>query len=320
MLLQKMLGVKEDAYLIEGSFEGIEANLKTREYLDQLGMLPEGAVETAVSIRDEARAAIGIAFKNKHPEGDFWLVIPYPAAGAAKQQTERRVSAILGGGIVASAKKKKVDPHTFKAALREYLARSLAEGALCDCDKGREPKSFAFHEDRNARIGALLKKLAKEHGFTPATMDALEICCGNGMSTAAITPLFNGVLSIDNDKCAVCNGLYHGILAPEGVMVVDAADLGKYVDRKYGAILGFMLGTIYEFNKDAWRRIFDESARMLDEDGFLLLTVNTRAEMDFLAEAFATIGIRGEVIDNRDKKDVYDGWAFFAIKKGGRFD
>ncbi len=320
MLLQKMLGVKEDAYLLEGSFEGIEANLKTREYLDRLGTLPEGSVETAISIQDKDRTAIGTAFKNKHPEGNFWLVIPHPATGTARQQTERRISAILGSGIVASAKKKNVDLRTFKAALREYLAMSLAEGALCDCEKAREPKSFAFHDDRNERIGALLKKLAKEHGFALDTMDALEICCGNGMSTAALKPLFRGVLSIDNDKCAVCNGLYHGILAPEGVMVVDAADLGRYVDRKYGAILGFMLGTIYEFNKDAWRRIFDESARMLDDDGFLLLTVNTRAEMDFLAEAYASIGVHGDVIDNRDKKDVYDGWAFFAIKKGGRFD
>jgi len=41
MLLQKMLGLKEDAYLIEGSFEGLEMNLRTLDYLDRLNMLPE---------------------------------------------------------------------------------------------------------------------------------------------------------------------------------------------------------------------------------------------------------------------------------------
>lgn len=317
MLLQEMLGLKEDVYLIEGSFEGLEVNLRTLDYLDKLGMLPEGSVESALVMADKNGDSPGVAFKNKHPDGDFWFVIPYPRAKASRRQTEKLANAVLYG--VASVKKKKVDGGAIKAALREYLAVSLAEGALCECDKEREPKSFAYNEERNKRVGILLKTLAKEHGFSLKKMNALEICCGNGMSTAAVKPLFHSVLSIDNDRCAVCNGVYHGILEPAEVMVVDAMELTKYIDQKYDALLGFMLGTIYEFNKNIWRMIFEESLKTLGDDGFLLLTVNKKEEIDFLAESFKSMGVEGEVIDNRNKQDIYDGWAFFALKKNGRF-
>jgi len=319
MLLQEMLGLKEDAHLLEGGVEGLEVNLRTLDYLDKLGALPEGSVESALLVADRAGNGLGAAFKNKHPEGDFWFVIPYPHSVAPRRQTEKLVNAVLDGGVVASVKKKKVEAGAFKKALREQLAVSLAEEALCDCNKGREPKSFAFNDDRNRRIGALLKRLAKEHGFALKKMDALEICCGNGMSTVPVKPLFRSVLSIDNDKCAVCNGVYHGTLAPADVMVIDAMALSRYVDDKYDAILGFMLGTIYEFNKNVWRTILEEAVKALGDGGFLLLTVNTKEEADFLASALRSMGVEGMVIDSRNGRDVYDGWTLFALKKNGRF-
>jgi SAM-dependent methyltransferase len=319
MLLQRTLGLKEDAYLVEGSFEGLEMCLKTLDYLNSLSMLPAGSIDAAVAISDKSGAPLGVSFKNKFEGGDFWFVIPYPIAKASRQQAEKLVSAVIKGGIVASVKKKKVDAGIFKKAIREYLAVSLAEEALCECDKDREPRSFVFNEGRNERLGALLEKLAKENGFDLKQMDALEICCGNGMSTAAIKPLFKGLLCVDNDKCAICNGVYHGTLDPENVMVVDAMGLTKYVDEKYDAVVGLMLGTIYEFNKNIWRMIFEEAVRTLKDDGFLLLTVNNKEEMDFLASAFKEMGIKGSVIDNRNRNDIYDGWAFFAVKSKGRY-
>ncbi len=319
MLLQETLGLKEEAYLVEGSFEGLEVNLRSLGYLDKLGAMPEGSVESALAIMDKSGDGIGIAFKNKHPGGDFWLVIPYPGVKAARRQTEKLAGAVLERGIAASIKKKKVEAGAFKEALREYLAVSLAGGALCECDRAREPVSFACNMDRHRRIEAFLKKLSGEHGLSLKKMDALEICCGNGMSTAAVKPLFRNVLSIDNDRCAVCNGVYHGTLNPADVMVIDALQLTRYIDGKYGALLGFMLGAIYEFNKGVWRMIFSESIKALGDDGFLLFTVNKKEEMDFLAAALRSMGVEGVVIDNQSERDVYDGWAFFALKKKGRF-
>jgi SAM-dependent methyltransferase len=315
MLLQATLGLKEDIYLIESSFEGLEMNLRTLDYLDKLCLLPEGSIAAAIVVRDTGGITIGASFKNKHPEGDFWFLIPYPAAKAARAQTEKLIDTIVNGEIVSSVKKKKVDAGVFQSAIREYLSASMAEGALCECGHEREPRSFAFNAVRNKQISSLLKKLAKEHGLQYKEMEALEICCGNGMSTAAIKLLFQRVLSIDNDRCAVCDGLYHGTLEPSEVMVVDAMGLSKYTCEKFDAVLGFMLGTIYEFNKGIWRSIFQETLKALKDGGFLLMTVREKEEVDFLAEAFRSMGVDGSVIDNRNARNIYDGWAFFAIKK-----
>jgi len=315
MLLRATLGLKEDIYLIESSFEGLERNLRTLDYLDKLSLLTEGSIAAAIVVKDKNGVTIGASFKNKHPEGDFWFLIPYPAAKAARGQTEKLVDSIINGDIVSSVKKKKVDAGVFRSALREYMAVSLAEGALCECGHTREPRSFAFNDARNKQINSLLKKLAKEHNLHYKEMEALEICCGNGMSTVAIKPLFHSILSIDNDRCAVCDGLYHGTLEPKDVMVVDALELTKYTGEKFDAVLGFMLGTIYEFNKGMWRSIFQETLKALKDGGFLLLTVREKEEIDFLAEAFRSMGVEGSVIDNRNARNIYDAWAFFAIRK-----
>ncbi len=318
MLLQQALGVKEDTFLIENNFEGLEMDVRSLDYLDQLAKLPKEAVKAAIAVSDKSGGPLAIAFKNTHPEGDFWFVIPYPRAPATRQQTENRANKILSSGVVVSLKKKKTDPKKFDAAIRECLSISLAGGALCDCTTEKEPLSFAFNDSRNKRIRSLMEKLASKHGHDLKTIDALEICCGNGMSTAAIRPLFKSVLAMDNDRCAVCNGLYYEILEPADTMVADAMQLSKYLHVKYGAVVGFMLGTIYEFNKELWRTIFAESIKALNDGGFLLLTVNKKEEIDFLAASFKSMGIEGIVIDNRDEESIYDGWVFYAMRKASK--
>jgi hypothetical protein len=315
MLLQQALGVKEDAFLIENSFESLEVDARSIDYLGQLTKLPKEAVKAAIAISDKNGEPLAISFRNTHPEGDFWLVIPYPRTPASRQQTEKMANKVLSSGVVASLKKKKMDSKKLDAAIRECLSISLAGGALCDCVIEKEPLSFAVNDSRNVRIRKLMKQLASENGYDLKKIDALEICCGNGMSTAAISPLFKSVLAMDNDRCAVCNGLFYEILDPADTMVADAMQLSKYLHVKYGAVVGFMLGTIYEFNKELWRTIFAESIKVLDEGGFLLLTVNKKEEIDFLAEAFKAMGVEGIVIDNRDEESIYDGWVFYARRQ-----
>jgi hypothetical protein len=77
MLLNELMKVDGDVFLIEGSFEGIELNLKSLDYMDKLRSLPEGSVPAAVKISDRKGDGLGAAFQNRHPEGDFWFVIPY---------------------------------------------------------------------------------------------------------------------------------------------------------------------------------------------------------------------------------------------------
>jgi SAM-dependent methyltransferase len=179
-----------------------------------------------------------------------------------------------------------------------------------------EPLSFAVNGERDLRIKALLAKVSKKHGLVLSKIDALELCCGNGMSTVPLRESFRTVLSVDFDKCAVCNGLYHGTLEPGRTMVADATKLSAYGMPGFDAVVGFMLGTIYEFNKPVWRSIAREASRALNADGLLLLTVNGKGEMDFLEECFTSMGIHGEVIDNRQNDSIYDSWALVAINNG----
>ena len=92
-------------------------------------------------------------------------------------------------------------------------------------------------------------------------------------------------------------------------MVADATRLSHYGLPKYDAVVGFMLGTIYEFNKPVWRSIAKEALEMLNDGGLLLLTVNGKEEMDFLEECFTSPCPELEVIDNRQKDSIYDSWA-----------
>ena len=138
------------------------------------------------------------------------------------------------------------------------------------------------------------------------------------MSTRPLNGIFKSVTSVDNDKCAVCNGLYHGTLQPESTMVIDAMRLTQYIPGHFGCVVGFMLGTIYEFNKPLWRKILEEALNVINGGGLLLFTVNQKEEMDFLRECFASMGIEGEVIDNRQKDSIYDSWAFVAVKNADR--
>ena len=109
MLLNELMKVDGDVFLIEGSFEGIELNLKSLDYLGKLRSLPKGSVPAAVKICDRKGDVLGAAFQNRHPEGDFWFVIPYPHALTACRQTELMVNDILGSDVVASLKSRKID-------------------------------------------------------------------------------------------------------------------------------------------------------------------------------------------------------------------
>jgi hypothetical protein len=318
MLLNELLKVDGDVFLIEGSFEGLELNLRSLDYMDKLRSLPDGAVPAAVKINDRKGDVLGAAFQNRHQEGDFWFLVPYPQAPPARRQTELMVNDIMGSEVVASSKSRKVDGSRFREALREYLSVSLVERALCDCTKDPEPMSFAMNDERDRSIKKLIALVAKKYSLDMKKIDALEICCGNGMSTRPLRGIFHSVLSVDNDKCAVCNGLYHGTLQPESTMVIDAMRLTQYGLGRFDCTAGFMLGTIYEFNKPVWRKIFEEALGATNGGGLLLFTVNQKEEMDFVQECYASMGIDGEVIDNRQKGSIYDSWAFVTVKNADR--
>ena len=161
----------------------------------------------------------------------------------------------------------------------------------------------------------IFKDLSVDRPFLSNIMSVLEICCGNGMSTLALHE--NGIepLCVDINAEDVCIGLSHGVLKPERTIVADASVLSRLIDgEQFDTVIGFMIGTVYEFNKNLWFSIADEAVKMLKPCGCLLLTLREKHEADWIAEYLKTKGIDGKVIDNRDDETNYDSWIYAARK------
>ncbi|MDL5501788.1 MAG: class I SAM-dependent methyltransferase, partial [Candidatus Methanoperedens sp.] len=85
--------------------------------------------------------------------------------------------------------------------------------------------------------------------------------------------------------------------------------------NSFDTIVGFMLGTIYPFNKSVWEKMMTESVSVLKPAGMILLTVNKKEEIEILKNALEINGISGELIDNTDSKGIYDQWVYVGTKK-----
>jgi len=168
---------------------------------------------------------------------------------------------------------------------------------------------MVYIESRNARLKGILDKYRLEGSI-------LEICCGNGMSTLPLHNMGYDPLSIDYDKCQICQGLEHSVLDPKRTIVIDATRLSEFFNiNSFDTIVGFMLGTIYPFNKSIWEKMMVESVSILKPKGMILLTVNKKEEIEILKNALEINGIRGQLIDNTDSKGIYDQWVYVGTKE-----
>ena len=79
-------------------------------------------------------------------------------------------------------------------------------------------------------------------------------------------------------------------------------------------MMGFMLGLVYEFNKDLWTGIMREAVSVASEGALLLFTVSSKPEIEILAAALRRAGVKGEIIDNTDSEGTYDQWLFIGRK------
>ena len=156
--------------------------------------------------------------------------------------------------------------------------------------------------------------LIRKKGFSPEGR-LLEVCCGNGMSTLALYRLGFDPLAVEINKCMVCQGLEQGVLNPQRVLVMDATTISRYFDPgSFDTVMGFMLGLVYEFNKELWTGIMREAVSVASEGALLLFTVSSRPEIEILAGALRGAGVKGEIIDNTDSEGTYDQWLFVGRK------
>ena len=170
-----------------------------------------------------------------------------------------------------------------------------------------------FSENRVLRVAEIFDLLQKK-GFYPEGR-LLEVCSGNGMSTLALYRLGLDPLAVEINKCVVCQGLEQGVLNPQRVLVMDATAISRYFEPgSFDAVMGFMLGLVYEFNKELWIGIMREAVSVASEGALLLFTVSSKPEIEILAEALRRAGVKGEIMDNTDSEGTYDQWLFIGRK------
>ncbi|WNY24966.1 class I SAM-dependent methyltransferase [Methanolapillus millepedarum] len=144
----------------------------------------------------------------------------------------------------------------------------------------------------------------------------LEICCGNGMSTLALHAENISPFCLDINTEDICTGLAHGVLVPSKTMIMDATRLSEAFEQdSLDLVIGFMIGTIYEFNKQMWFSMAGEAAAVLKQNGFLFLTLRTEPEAGMVFDYLKSIGIDGKIIDNRDDETGYDQWIYVGQKQ-----
>ena len=264
-------------------------------------------------IRVETDAGLpGLAI-SMHSEGqDFWLVF----ADIIHRDPDFADRATMLCKQSNNVRIVKTTSSLFMDAIIEYYSLMLVNRMLCGkCMHGKKSFGSIFSKSRADRLEALLKTIEQSDDIDFAGMDVLEICCGNGMATIALRQLGCDPVCLDSDKCAVCEGLEHGVLLPHRSMVLDATQISPFFEAgSFDCVAGFMLGAIYPFNKDVWKRIMAESIVPLREGGLLVFTVHKNEEIVILKEVMDELGMIGRVIDNRDDAGMYDQWVYVGQK------
>lgn len=291
MLLNHLLGLPEDeVFLAEESMEDLLGLPVTRQII-------EAGIEADACIEIEG---LGVAIHLSRPE-EVWLMLTDRYSGTRILESLSREWREKGSRRVH------LDERDLLLALIEYFSVSMADGLLCDaCPAGTSP---TYIRDRIDRLKAFLGPMI------PRERSILEICCGSGMATQALLELGHRPLSMDRDRCDLCQAIRCGLMDPRRCFVLDARLLPAFFSpRSFDAVLGFMVGLIDEFNWPTWREIILKASSLARET--MILTVYTKKEAERIAKALLDAGWRGEVIDNRDQKGIYDQWAYWGERLG----
>ena len=315
MLLKELLGIEEEIYFVEESYLAQRTIESTLRYLNRAWGFLDGRKMRLLRVR-EGEQTLGLLIFNPADEEvpvDFWSVFTGALAAAP---LEKEFEAIAGSILGSNLPERDIElsSESWRNAVNEYYSLMLVNRNLCQsCTVRPESYGSVFSENRVRRVTDIFNLLQKK-GFSPAGR-LLEVCCGNGMSTLALYRLGLDPVAIEINKCMVCQGLEQGVLNPQKVLVMDATTISRYFDPgTFDAVMGFMLGLVYEFNKELWTGIMREAVLVASKGALLLFTVSSRPEIEILAEALRRAGVKGEIVDNTDSEGTYDQWLFVGRK------
>jgi SAM-dependent methyltransferase len=312
MLIHDILGLssQDNIYFVEESYAALKNNKLSLHYLGNIQKDPQAKID---GIKDEKGEIIGLVLFNPETEEtpEFRAFFTNLVSSKPVQNESNRMFSNIAKNLKLN-KLYKTTRREFNDAIIEYYSLSLVNRQLCEnCHITKEPYEMVYIESRNSKLKTILDKYK-------LTGDILEICCGNGMSTLPLHEMGYNPLSIDYDKCQICQGLEHNVLDPKRTIVLDATRLSEFFLNEFDTIVGFMLGTIYPFNKSTWEKMVVEAVEVLKTDGMLMLTVNKKEEIEILRDALEKNHITGEMIDNTDEKGIYDQWVYVGYKDASR--
>jgi len=305
MLIHDILGIDpcENVYFVEESYAALKNNNLSLQYLDIIQNDPEAHLE---SVLDENNCLICIILLSpgNDESGEERAVFTNIVSSIPVPNDSSKNFSAVAGNLTLNKKYRTVGKK-FTEAVIEYYSYALVNRQLCEnCITIKEPYEMSYIPGRNTRLKKILERYELKG-------DILEICCGNGMSTLPLHEMGYDPLTIDLDRCQICQGLEHKVLYPARTIVLDATRLSEFfAEKSFDTIAGFMLGTIYSFNRGIWEKIISESVKLLKPGGIILLTVNKREEMEILNSALEKAHVTGKMIDNTDDKGIYDQWVY----------
>ncbi|MFQ6119625.1 MAG: class I SAM-dependent methyltransferase, partial [Methanosarcinales archaeon] len=324
MLLHKILNLKDsdEIYLVEENYINQRDLPLTMHYLGILASEKDLLKDVkTIKVVDEFGEIIGIATYNPEtPETPaFWSVFTNVVniiANTNKNNKFLTLTNYIYDSVDPNNKKIfQTTRKEFWEGVIEYYSLLLVNRSFCErCTILKESYEMIYNRNRVNRIKELIKSLDSY-----LNNNILEICCGNGMSSIALHEIGYSPVTIDNDMCAICQGLEHKVLNPHKTIVMDATRLSYFFseDNKFDCVVGFMLGTIYEFNKNIWITILQEAVKVVKEKGTLLFTVRKKEEIDFVKDTLENFGVKGDIIDNRDNDGIYDQWVYLGCNMTG---
>ncbi len=316
MLLQELLGIDEEIYFVEESYLAQRTIERTLDYLKGVRRFGEEGGMRLLRVR-EGEHTLGLLLFNPADEEvpvDFWSVFTGALAGARpKKDFEALAASLLTFNL--PEKDIEISSENWRDAVNEYYSLMLVNRNLCQgCSVKPESYGSVFSENRVRKVAEIFDTL-QEKGLYPEGR-ILEVCCGNGMSTLALYRLGLDPLAVEINKCAVCQGLEQGVLNPQRTVVMDATSLSSYFEpESFDAVMGFMLGLVYEFNKELWTGIMREAVSVANEGALILFTVSSKPEIEIIAGALLRAGVKGEIVDNTDSEGTYDQWFFVGRKQ-----
>lgn len=316
MLLQELLGIDEDVYFVEESYLAQRTIERTLDYLNGVRRFAEARKVRLLRVR-EGEHTLGLLLFNSADEGvpvDFWSVF----TGALAETRSKKDFEVLTDSLLTfnlPEKEIEISYERWRDAVNEYYSLMLVTRNICpSCAVRPESYGSVFSENRVQRVAEIFDILQKKRLYPEGRL--LEVCCGNGMSTLALYRLGLNPLAIEINKCTVCQGLEQGVLNPQRTVVMDATALSRYFEPgSFDAVMGFMLGLVYEFNKELWVNIMREAVLVANEGALMLFTVSSKHEAEILAGALLRAGVKGEIVDNTDSEGTYDQWFFLGRKQ-----